>query len=190
MLPDNVLSTTSIPATFSGPRGLPVTKVVDYEYGGIALNDPSQGHLYQIWRTRLIGDEVLVDALEVPEFVLYTATGLSEINLTFDQNMRPILAFVKDGRAYLRWYDSDVGAQVITALATDVITPRVTLDDKRPLQSAVSDVILGYVRGGFLRTRIQRDRFTIEYTHAAVPAGLIKIGMSSQLRLQFMMEVV
>ena len=189
MLPDNELSSTVIQAPFMGARALGVTKTVDYVDAGIALNDPSAGLFYQPWRARLVGNDILVDAREVEEFVLYSDTGITEISFTFDQNMRPVLAFVKAGQAYLRWYDTAVGAQVVTALASDVITPRVSMDDKRSMQSSISDLILAYVRSGSLYHRRQRDRFLTEYLLAEnISTGLIKIGMNRQFRFQFMLE--
>lgn len=203
MLPDNTLSTQPIPTRFSGARSLPITKTVDYEDGGIAFNDPSQGLLYQRWRAKIVGDDIVFDSPAVTPVVVFTRPGITEISFTFDQNMRPVIAFFAGGRGYLRWYDTAVGNQVVTPLAEDVITPRVTLDDKRATQSGISDIILAYKRGNNLYYRQQRDRFTIEYdptadmpeperseTRAQIARskGVIKIGMSRQLRLNFMLE--
>ncbi len=188
-LPDNQVSATPVPSLMAGARGLGVTPMVDYEDGGIAIQDPSQGLLVQRWRARLIGEQVIVDAPSVPEFVLFEGAGITEISMTFDQNMRPCLAYVQGGRAKLWWFDSVPGEQVITELAEDVITPRVALDDKRPTQSANSDIILAYVRGGALYYRQQRERFQTERLLDAGPhAGVIKIGLDKGLRLQFFMR--
>ena len=54
MLPQNTLSTEPVPAVFEGGRALPVRNEVDYELGGVALNDPSKGLLHQMWRARII----------------------------------------------------------------------------------------------------------------------------------------
>ena len=188
MMPENALSTTPVPAPFVGARARSISARVDFEDGGIAIQDPSQGNQYQVWRARLIGDDVILDAPTVPEFVLFSGEGITEISFTFDQNMRPALAFVQDGLAKLWWFDSVAGSQVITEYP-DSITPRVVLDDKRSTQLQNSDIILAYVRSGTLYTRQQRDRFTIEYTHSSGVTPLIKIGFNRQLRLQFMHEV-
>lgn len=203
MLPDNVLSSAPVVAPFQGARGLPVSALVDYEDGGIALNDTSRGLLYQRWRGRVIGDDVVLDAPEAPETVIYSEPGITQISFTFDQNMRPVLAFVRDGLPFLRWYDPTVPGVVVTPLGAGIATPRVTLDDKRPTQTGISDVVLAYKRLGKLFVRYQRDRFQIEYdplegmpelariaTEAQIGrlGGLIKIGMNRQWRLQFMFE--
>ena len=189
MMPDNVLSTDPVNAAFSGARALPVTRTVDYEDGGLAIQDPSRGSQYQRWRGRLIGNDILLDAPEVEPFAVYSGAGITEISFTFDQNMRPAIAFVQAGVAKLWWFDSVAAAQVITEYP-GAITPRVILDDKRFTQTSNSDVVLGYVRDGALYYRQQRDRFTIERLLDAGPhVGLVKIGFNVQLRLQYLMEI-
>tara|TARA_R110001606_G_C15330447_1_gene645518 strand:- start:38 stop:610 length:573 start_codon:yes stop_codon:yes gene_type:complete len=189
MMPDNVLSSTPINAAFSGARALPVTRTVDYEDGGIAIQDPSRGSQYQRWRGRLLGENIILDAPEVESFVALSGPDITEISFTFDQNMRPAIAYVQDGVAKLWWFDSVPGQQVITEYP-GAITPRVILDDKRFTQTSNSDVILGYVRDGTLYYRQQRDRFTIERLLDVGPhVGLVKIGFNVQLRLQFLMEI-
>lgn len=203
MLPGDVLSTQPVIAPFSGARGLPVTDTIDYEGGGIALNDTSRGLLYQRWRGRILRDDVVLDAPEVPETVIYSEPGITQISFTFDQNMRPVLAFVRDGLPFLHWYDPIEQGMVVTPLGEGIATPRVTLDDKRQTQTGISDVVLAYKRLGQLFIRYQRDRFQIEYDpledmppseqiaarqQIAAAGGLIKIGMNRQWRLQFMFE--
>jgi len=189
VMPDNVLSTVPINAAFSGARALPVTRTVDYEDGGIAIQDPSKGSQYQRWRGRLLGDDIILDAPEVEAFAVFSGPDITEISFTFDQNMRPAIAYLQAGVSKLWWFDSVAGAQVITEYP-GAITPRVVLDDKRFTQTSNSDVILGYVRDGALYYRRQRDRFTIERLLDAGPhVGLIKIGFNVQLRLQYLMEI-
>jgi len=118
--------------------------------------------------------------------------------------MRPAIAYVEDGTPKLNWYDTTIPGQTTTSYP-GIVTPRVSLDDKRMLQSQISDVIFAYIRSEGGQNRIfyrqQRDRYTIEYdpTEDLDPAtraeyramvdespGLIKIGMNRQLRMQFM----
>jgi hypothetical protein len=190
MLPDNVLSSQVVPGNFTGARAMAVTRYIDYEDGGIALNDSTQGNQYQVWRARLIRNQVLLSAQNTAEFVLYEAPDITEISFSFDQNMRPVLSFVQAGRAKIRWYDPVASAQVVTDLPASAITPKVLLDDKRQTQTSRSDVILAYVRDGGLYYRQQRDRYLVERLLATgITSGILRIGFSDQLRLQFMMEV-
>jgi len=193
-IPGNTLSSSPVPAAFFGGRNNIITKTQDYEDGGVALQDPSLGLLYQIWSATLLnpgtaGSVVMASAPSVPEFVLYQAPNITEISMSFDQNMLPVLAFVQDGTAKLRWYDSTVESQVVTPIGADVFTPKVSLDDKRKIASANNDVILAYIKNRNLYYRQQRDRYGVEYLLATdVANGLIKIGFGVNLRLQFMLE--
>jgi hypothetical protein len=183
-----LLSNPPIPGLFLGSRALFVSPTRDYEDGGIKQNNPSSGHLYQRWRCRIFGDYVVLDAEEVLPQVIFVGAELTECSIAFDQNMRPTLVVVEAGQAKLQWFDSSVGEQVITFLDPDVVTPRVTLDDKRPGQISNSDIILAYVRLGGLYYRQQSDRFLIEYFLDAGPhTGINKIGMNKHFRLQFSM---
>lgn len=197
MLPDNVLSTDPHPARFFGARAGATSKTVDYEDGGRAIQDPSQGLLYQRWRGRILdagrpSSRIVLSAREVPEFTWLERGGLSEISFTFDASMRPTVVYVADDLPYLQWFDSLVNDYVTTALPAGVTTPRVSLDDKRYLGSfgyQLSDVILAYVRDGNLYYRQQRDRYDTERLLREDVTPLIKIGFNRGLRLQFMMEV-
>ena len=197
MIPEDVLSTEVIKRNFFGARGLPISKIIDYEDGGIALNDASRGLLYQRWRARLLNpgttdSHVILDAASVAPTVILELPNITEISISFDQLMRPAIAFVRSDVAYLQWYDSVPGEYVIDEIGYGIITPRVTMDDKRFIATQanqVNDIILAYVRSGNLYYRQQRDRFTIERLLKTGVNPLIKIGLNRGLRLQFMHEV-
>lgn len=196
-LPSNALSTSSVPSRFFSARAGATSKTIDYEDGGAALNDPSEGLLYQRWRARLFragefDSAVWLDATGVDEFEWLTVPYMTEISFSFDANMRPTVAYVAEEKAFLNWYDAAAPGYVTTALDSDVITPRVSMDDKRYVASngyQLSDVILAYVRGGSLYYRQQRDRYQTERFLQAGVTPLIRIGMSRGLRFQFMHEV-
>lgn len=196
MMPENALSTTPVRARFTGAAGLGVTDTVDYHDGGIAIQDASEGLLYQRWRARLFdaGEStsyVLLDSPNTPAFQLYAVPGMTQISIAFDQNMRPALAYVDDSGSHLWWYDSVSEGMVVTRV--NGATPRIAMDDLRKIASddnQINDIILAYIRDGSLYYRQQRDRFTVErWLSDEVTGGLIKIGMNRQLRLQFMMEI-
>jgi hypothetical protein len=196
MMPDNTLSTQVISSRFVGAKSLSVTKTVDYEDGGVDIQDISGGLLFQRWRARLFRagtDEsyIMLDAPIVPEFAVLTLPYLEEMSFSFDQSMRPAIAYVQDGVSFLWWYDSTIPGMATTEIGDDVVTPRLSFDDKRTIGSQgflISDLILAYVRGGNLYMRMQRDRFEDEYLLAEDVTPLIKIGMNRGLRLQFMHE--
>lgn len=190
MIPNKVVSSTPIPAPYLVPDDLPVEALTDYEMGGVALQDPSQGLLVKVWTCKLIGNDLTVFATDVAPTVLFTRSGITEFSFTFDQNMNPCVAFMQDGVLTLWWFDSFLGAQVFTTFAGNN-TPKVALDDKRELETGASDIILCYLRDEKLYFRAQRDRFLIE-THLYDVPGYIfkKMGMNTVNRLQWEFEPI
>lgn len=164
----------------------------DYEHGGIALNDPTQGLQVQVWDLWLENDDVVVRAPSYgvgPSTVLFTDTGITELSLAFDQNMNPFVAYVKDGAAKYWWYDTFDSQTKHSFLPANSISPRCCMDDKRQLQSTVNDIVLAYILNGNVYTREQRDRYGVERLFEAdVDGRLIKIGMNNVNRLQLQVE--
>ncbi len=194
MIPDERLSTTPLPAAFYGADAIePPSAVTDYELGGVALNDPSQGLQTQTWTSWYDEEsgDVMISAPGIPAVALFNAPGVTELSFTFDQNMRPFHAYVQGGQAKYRWFDTILGDTRISNLDADDYSPRCCFDDKRALQTAegTNDIILAYVRGGALYYRQQRERFETERElSATVPGRFLRVGMSVTNRLQFLFE--
>lgn len=188
MLPNNVASSVPIPGLWTVPDDRVTTPIVDYERGGIALNDTSQGLRVKNWKAWLDDKKVMVqgegDAFSTE---LFEENQITELALAFDQNMRWSIGYVAAGVLKLRWYDSNVNARVVTVF-TEARNPKMALDDKRPLADQTSDMILAYIRGNELYYRQQRDRFTVErmLKDELFPGTRLKnIGLSRALRMQF-----
>src|SRR3970040_525386 len=78
-------------------------RIRDYEYGVIALSDASQGMFVQLWTIQYSGANVQVHSpSSIEPTVLFTATGVTDLGLAFDQNMFPTVAYVQDGECKLR----------------------------------------------------------------------------------------
>ena len=188
-------SSPSIPSAFEYSlfSGFTVTDTEDYELGGVAIQDPSQGYYVKIWRGRIShgGRYLLIGSEDTPDTMWYDSGGfgrLTEVSLAFDQNMRPILAFVEAGVAKFQWYDTAIEQQVVTTLDSDVRNPRVSMDEKRADFGTTNDVILSYLRGQNLYVRVGRDRYTVEYLiQSGIPEDyfLYKTGMNLGLRFQW-----
>ena len=203
MLPQDVLSTSIQQGEILGARTRIISRTVDYEDGGIALNDTSEGNNYQVWKGRLYSGNIILFSDTTEPEIIYTAAGITEFSFTFDQNMAPVISFVQSGVAKFRWYDSTVSDYVITTIGANTSCPKVTLDDKRTLQSSSSDVILGYFLSRTvgedtfkdLYFRMQRDRYLVSYLLKEniladldyVEYELNKIGMGKNLRLHFVL---
>lgn len=188
MLPGNELSLTSVIDSYVYPDNLKTSNKLDFELGGVDIQDPSQGLMVKSWAAYIDGNDVWISAEDREPVILFSRPGiLTEVSLAFDQNMRPTVAFVEDGNAWLYWYDTLIGNFTFTQLL-GILTPRVCLDDKRPNQGGASDVLLAYIKSNDLYVRIQRDRYQVEYLlRSDVNATLEKVGMNKKYRVQFLM---
>lgn len=186
MIPGDRRSTVDAPAPFLVPeRSSPL---IDYEYGGVAINDSSQGLMVKVWTARYDARAaaLYLSAPGVDEFLLFGRPGVTEIGLAFDQNMNPFVCFVQNKEPWVWWYDPVAQEQVFTQslMPTDAVNPRCTLDDGRSFNVSNSDIILAYVRDGAIRHRKQRERFATERTFAGSAKGLWQLGMATNLRLE------
>lgn len=188
MIPEP-LSSTLLDSTFLFPRNITRLPLQSYEHGGIGIQDPSAGLRAKVWISSVADDDVItLSAPGVTPAAILTVPELEQIDFTFDQNMNPFIAYqLADGTAEYYWYDSTVADFTITTLPAGSSDPRCSLDDKRPLQSGNSDVILAYMRAGSLFARCQRDRYLVEYEliDGQGSRGLIQIGMNTKLRFQY-----
>lgn len=185
-MPDNVLSSGVFKKPYQYPDSIETGDTVAFELGGIALNDPSQGLQVQVWKAEILNDTIYLSAENIGRIPKYSGLGLTEVDLAFDQNMRPFLAFVESGVAKFLWWDTAISEEVVTQLPENAITPRCCLDDKREWQTLQSDIILAYVIDDRLLMRMQRDRYTVEYElYTGLNAKLHKVGMNIINRLQF-----
>ena len=185
-----------LPGTLGpGPGGQHLTpdsaaydRLLDFELGGSAISDPSQGLLGHTWSCRAVGDSIQLRRDSDAWAELLTFASPYEIAFTFDQNMRPLVAMATRAKQLsLYWYDPVVAGYVTTTLGQGR-SPRMTLDDKRPFAGQYSDALLGYVKGKQLVYRMQRDRFLVEYPVLSdIPghARLKHFGMCDNLRVQF-----
>lgn len=190
-LPNNSFSPSAPASLWLPPDDISrYTGLIDYELGGIALNDASQGLQVQTWRARVDGNTIKVGAEPyTTETVIVTGTTITEISLAFDQNMRPTIAYIDAGQAKLYWYDSFLGSTTTTILASDIVSLFVTMDDKRPVATLLNfnDILLFYVRSDVLYYRQQRDRYNTERMLAILThpnANILKSGMSTGWRVQ------
>lgn len=193
-IPEDRLSTTVQATDFLSPDSNAPSYVIDYELGGIALNDPSEGLDYQTWVAEIVGTTITLRADSVAETVVYSGSGssdITEVSLAFDQNMRLHLAYIDNGITYFTWYDPNIPGAVTTNYGADVKHPRLCLDDKRPFAISSSDIILTYIKNGNLYFRQQRDRYETEYLLASsVDPDLYKVGMGTNNRLHWQFQAV
>lgn len=192
MLPDDVASTKAVFAAFLDPQKDPRDFLVAYEMGGVALSDPSQGLRVKLWTLKVESKDdvqyVNVYASGVPKTTLFTSIeGITEADLAFDQNMKPVVAYVERGIAKLWWYDATIPGTTVLTLPAGSSSPRCTLDDKRLNQTSVSDVLVLYMRAGNVCRVQQRNRYATEVVLGTLgpDAYLVSVGMNNKWRIQW-----
>lgn len=188
MLPDGVLSTTYQGSPIIGAKGLSTTLVLDYEDGAGDIGDASLGFSYQVWTGNLIGNDIILSSPSTTPVTIYSGALITEFSFTFDQNMRPVIAYIQDDVAKLRWYDTTILDYTITTIGLGAFSPKVLLDDKRTWETSLNDVILAYVSDSYLCVRLQRDRYAIEYELKQTCAQIKKFGMGKNYRVQFIID--
>ncbi len=187
MIPDDVLSTTAVPGAFLFPRNIPRTPLVEYEYGGLDIQDGTRGLRVKVWKGEYIGSDIVLSAEGVPPTTVLTVAGVDNFQFTFDRNMNPFVTYqLTNGTARFYWFDSLVSGFVTTTLPNGTVTPMCTHDDNRDLETNTSDIILTYCRGGNLYYREQRERYQTEHLLQTGGAnGLIQVGLNRFLRFQW-----
>ncbi len=179
--PDNVVSPVEIPT--------------DFEMGGIALQDPTEGLFVKPWKVwwDKSDDTVYIKPVEedVEPLAIFTEPDVQDLTFTFDQNMRWIAATRKeDNSVTLRWYDPQIEAYTVSHW-TGWTSIKLAHDTKFHTFTdlGLTDVILTYLESGQLKWRIQRDRYTVPYVYGneTFPARfqITHFGLNVKNRLQW-----
>lgn len=150
--------------SFMYPRSLNYPLTESFELGGIRISDTSTGLMSHVWKCWTDGTSVWLKRIDTEEIVLlYTGENITEVDITFDQNMHYNLTYVDNGVSYFLWYDSLDSKYNTKILGSLNIRPRVSLDDKRIFNLINSDIILAYQRDNKLYYCLQRERYEFEY---------------------------
>lgn len=183
------LSSYPVVADLFSAEKLPSSDRVVYERGPVALADSSQGVDYQLWRGRLVGDTVYLTSPTTPETPVFTVRGIRQISLGFDQNGRPLVAYMIDDVLWMYWYSTVEQQFIHSAFESGVRDVRVLLPDRRKFQLESSEVGVYYTQADRLVWRRQLDRYTIPYVLLEGIGGrLMKVGMNAHYRLQFIFQ--
>lgn len=191
-MPLNMLSPEPVISEYRSPDNrVRSSRLVDYELGGVAIGDPTEGLQVQVWEGQVAVNEIQVRPESGGSWTtVTTGIDITDISIAFDQNMRPTVAYVDSGVAKLYWYDA-VEADYVTSEFPDALSPVAMLDDKRDMQIGLNDILLFYVLDGELIHRLQRDRFLVEYNLGPIPQGTTQIrraGMTVGLRIMLEFE--
>lgn len=169
MFPEgNSFITTTTPPTLLPPHTIEEDDRISYSYGGIALNDASQGLMALIWRARLDCSRVYLSNSSdgyASESLLYGhSVGADRVGLSFDNNMQPVLLLYYDNTAVVRFYDGGEIAFIFQTVS-GVRGARIVMDYPWRGGNEIRDTLVCYVRNSDdkLYYRRSRDRYLFEY---------------------------
>ena len=190
------VSSTPVPGTLPVPEALTRLDhglLIDYEKGGIAIQDASQGMSYRVWKLWLDGNDVKLAPDDSPETstTLFSAAGITELTLAFDGNMTPVVAYVQEGVMKLRWYDLTLTPPAYATTPISGESPYLSFDDRRERFVSKAEVLLFYLKDGMVKLRALSDRFLVEYDWTAQPVGserIIAAGLDSGDRMQLVFQ--
>ena len=113
-----------------------------YEMGGIKLLDSSKGLLIKEYQIKTDGKTILLKTEDETTWTeVMSDVAISEVDITFDQQMRLHLTWVSNGISKFFVYDAFQSRQVIKEYP-EIRNPRISLDDKRTdMGSGGSDII-------------------------------------------------
>jgi hypothetical protein len=191
MIPGDSLNPLAPISEFLSPDSIVHPWVIDYENGGVALNDGSLGLTHSQWVLYTNQNEIYVKKITDTDgiLVLTTTTAPTEISFSFDSNMQIVIGYVENFVTKLYWFDT-VSNSFITSTFPGIKSPRLCMDDKRPRETYSRDILFFYIKEGTpnkLCYRQQRDRYTIERELMEI-SPLInyigRVGMATTNRIQ------
>lgn len=191
MIPYNTLVLTDRYTRLVEPESLKKTGLVDYEKGGVALGDSSEGLNKYNWELNVVSNTKAMlhrEGITPIQVFTYPSKPL-DVAFCFDQSMNVVLAWQdSEFNLYLRRYNSATNSFQVLNLGIGKC-PRLTLDEKRSEFISNSDVILAYITNKSLVYRVQREGFnTIHVVEEEMLASqrLARIGVKG-FRLQMVL---
>jgi hypothetical protein len=188
-LPNYQFSSEPVLGQLLDPRNKDPVQLFSESLGPVALNDPSQGLEYQIWRVNLFrtlngNSYVYLSSASYPETLIYSGLNIINVSLSFDQNGTWALSFEQDNIAKLYWFDTTIPGYSLLSFGTDSHRPQIFLDKTKYWNIAQSSIVLFYTKAGVLYYRDQSDRFTIE-RNPAFAGTLIEDFITEPLSIDY-----
>ena len=185
MIPNNQITSAPLFAPYTVLPSATYNPTKQVVYGGINLNDSSQGRVVIKWvvqyRQNVI--QILKDGSSVVEWS-YAVPGVSSVSLAFDQNMAPTVGFQIGTTSYMRYY-SGVDSSYINRTVSGTTSCQVALDNANVTYDAFSDIIFAYTRNNGLYYTYQRDNYITERYAGPTTKKLYRVGLNASNRLQF-----
>jgi len=188
MIPGNAITNVPDPAAFRKPYDSPASALSRTCRGGVALNDASKGRDYQDWSVWYDGSTILFGPTSsgIATGSLATA-GVTQLSLAFDNNMNPVLAWLDDTGANIRYFSASTSSYVVVNVpgATSCLA---CVDDVRPIYNTQSDVIFAYTLPNGLWYTYQRENYATARQASTASKKLKRMGPNVLNRFQFETE--
>lgn len=172
--------------TFAEPRNRIYPMTESYTLGSKAINDISTDFNTHIWKGYIKNNWFTLNRIDTEDEYPIVETGsVEQLDFTFDQSMRPVIVWVKDGKSFMYRYENTEFTTI--ELPDKFKCPRIELDRKLRNDTPNSDIILGYCYDGKLCFAQQRDRYEKEYIIVQNPNKhlLWRVGFTSDGRFGF-----
>jgi len=162
-----------------------------YSYGGIALNNASEGLMYQKWKAHVNIEGKIFIGNEAEGYVSsspFAVMGQGRVSLGFDNNMAPIIGLQTANQFLIRYFET-LTQQYETKTITGTRCGMLTIDDPRDGTEAWRDVVAIYIRNSdnMLCYRLFRERYDVENEVMVIDElqTLYKIGMTVERSFRF-----
>lgn len=177
MIPNNQWTNNSlVTSSLLFPHDTPRTEALcARDLGPVALSDASQGLSYKLWELSYAsGTFYIRDEVTNVTTTLFSDSGVTWVSLSFDQNGRPFVSYIKNSILHARWFDPNVSGYTISSYSS-ADRCFCLLDSRDDSLVSSSDVLIVYLVGNSLFWRQQRDRFLVEYniTYSIVEDGIV-----------------
>lgn len=187
MIPSNKLSQDTSNTDFLSRER--VSDLVDFELGGVGLQDVSGGLNSKEWSCYYSDNQIILDDGNGFTQTVITLSGITQLSFCFSISMIYYIAYTTELGCFLYWYDTTTNAYSTLKLPDGTSNPQLSLDERRYFNLSNSDVILSYTNGEQLICRNQRDRFGVEYLLSESFSGkLVQTGMAKNGRFCFKFE--
>lgn len=174
-----------MPGTFMYQVRAERDQLVDFEQGGIALNDGSQGTNVKLWSGVYAGGDFVLSAAGVAPTIIWSTPGVIRFGFSFDQNMEPVIAWEDAAGAHVRFFGANHQFD-IQDLETGATNVCISADDNRAFNTTNRNVILGYNVGDSLNARVQFESYATPHVlDGAFPYALTACGPGTEYRYRY-----
>ncbi|MGI2079161.1 hypothetical protein [Shewanella putrefaciens] len=159
--------------------------------GPVEVNQSAGNLAMRYWLFEEVDGEVLLYKFigELKEFdsVLFTSGAVVSLAASFDQLGKPLVFYDTGTELRLWWYDPLLANHTTTVFGEGAY-PFATFDIRWDTSNQRSDVMLLYMRSGAIYYRVQRDRYSIEYTTPVTSDAVFikEADMAVDYRLQLL----